>query len=100
MHDIDSATPAAIRREDYRPPAFLVDSVDLMLAGRISEVNSQLRYYDDAGRMVVKFETPRAAQQAGMSQNSRGTEYAARDYSSSHPVDLLAIGRSPDFGPK
>ena len=30
MHDIDSqAAPVAVRREDYRPPAFLVDSVNL-----------------------------------------------------------------------
>ena len=29
MHDAQDATPAAVRREDYRPPAFLVDTVDL-----------------------------------------------------------------------
>jgi aminopeptidase N len=33
MHDIDShAAPVSVRREDYRPPAFLVDTVDLHFA--------------------------------------------------------------------
>ena len=35
-----------------------------------------------------------------MSQNSRSAEQAARDYPGGHPVDLLAISRSPDFGPE
>jgi aminopeptidase N len=29
MLDAQDATPAAVRREDYRPPAFLIDTVDL-----------------------------------------------------------------------
>ena len=35
-----------------------------------------------------------------MSQNCRSAEQAARDYPGGNPVDLLAIRRSPDFGPE
>jgi hypothetical protein len=35
-----------------------------------------------------------------MSQNCRSAEQAARDYPGGHPMDLLAIRRSPNFGPE
>ena len=54
------AAPAAIRRLDYRPPAFLVDTVDLTfdLAPEATRVSATLAFRRNPGAAAVDREAP------------------------------------------
>jgi aminopeptidase N len=54
------AAPAAIRRLDYRPPAFLVDTVDLTfdLAPEATRVSATLAFRRNPGALAVDREAP------------------------------------------